>query len=115
MNVRAPRGQALQPLVTELGAGDRAALALALEGSGSVVLLDDGLAHRHAKLLGLRITGTLGVLLKAKRVGLLAGVAPAIERLTALRFRLDPATRAAVLGLAGESAQGPGHEEGGGS
>lgn len=103
-SIRAPREQALLPLVTELGAGEREAPALALEQSGSVIIIDDGLARRYARLLGLRMTGTLGVLLKAKGVGLLAEVAPSIERLTALRFRLDPATRAAVLALAGESA-----------
>ena len=54
-------------------------------------------------MLNLALTGTLGVLLKAKETGLLPAVAPVLERLEHLRFRLDPETRQAVLRLAGEA------------
>jgi len=53
-------------------------------------------------MLGLRVTGTLGVLLHAKRSGLVAAVAPLLDRLGDLRFRLATHTRAAFLRLAGE-------------
>lgn len=65
ISVRAVREQALLPLVTDLGTGEREALALAVEVGDSLLLLDDALARRHARLLGLSFTGTLGVLLKA--------------------------------------------------
>jgi len=52
--------------------------------------------------LKLKLTGTLGVLLKAKETGLLPALAPVLERLQDLRFRMDPETRQAVLRLAGE-------------
>lgn len=61
-----------------------------------------GLARRHARLLGLTITGTLGVLLRAKNEGFLPAVAPVVDKLEQLGFRLAPETRAAVLRLAGE-------------
>jgi predicted nucleic acid-binding protein len=60
------------------------------------------LARRYARLLNLTLTGTLGVLLKAKETGLLPAVAPVLDRLQKLRFRLDAETRQAVLRLAGE-------------
>lgn len=41
---------------------------------------------------------------KAKQSGYLSSVAPILDRLDALRFRLDPITRVAVLKLAGETA-----------
>lgn len=77
-------------------------LTLGLEIPQAVLVLDDALARRVAEAVGLRFTGTLGLLLDAKRNGLLTGVSPAIEALTAAGFRLSRATRAAILGLAGE-------------
>jgi predicted nucleic acid-binding protein len=53
--------------------------------------------------LHLTATGTLGVLFKAKETGHLPAVAPVLDRLEYLRFRLDPETRRAVLELAGEA------------
>lgn len=101
--LREPRSQAVLPLMIDLGPGEVAVLVLALESPDAVVILDDGLARRHARRLGLRLTGTLGLLLDTKRAGQIAAVAPILDDLHALRFRLDPTTRLAVLRLAGES------------
>ena len=86
-----------------LGAGEREVLALGAETPDSLVILDDALARRYARLLNLTLTGTLGVVLKAKETGLLPAVAPVLDRLQTLRFRIDPDTRQAVLRLAGEA------------
>jgi predicted nucleic acid-binding protein len=43
-------------------------------------------------------------LLDAKRAGLIPKVTPLLDQLDALRFRLAPHTRAAVLKLAGEES-----------
>lgn len=101
--LREPRSQAVLPLMVDLGPGETAVLALALESRDAVAILDDGLARRHAERLGLRFTGTLGLLVDAKRAGHVDAVAPLLDALQTLRFRLDPATRLAVLRLAGES------------
>ena len=87
----------------ELGAGERAALALALEACESLVLLDDAAARAAAKQLGLSTTGTLGLLLLAKEQHLLASVAPNITSLEDRGFRITEAVRRQVLQLAGES------------
>ena len=102
IRIRQPVGQLLLPIVADLGAGEREVLALGTEKPESLVVLDDGLARRYARLLNLRLTGTLGVLLKAKEAGLLPAVAPALDRLETLRFRMDAETRQAVLKQAGE-------------
>jgi hypothetical protein len=83
------------------GAGEREVLALAAETPGTTLIIDDGLARRYAETLRVRFTGTAGALVKAKRQGLDA-VAPVLDHLAALRFRLDAQTRAAVLRLVGE-------------
>jgi len=96
-----PPAPEILPLAPDLGPGERSALAIAAT-RGLLVILDDALARRHAGLLGLRCTGTLGILIQAKRKGHLPTVRPLLDRLESLRFRLDPATRASVLELAGE-------------
>ncbi|HXG65668.1 MAG TPA: DUF3368 domain-containing protein [Blastocatellia bacterium] len=102
VTIRSPASAVALPLVTDLGPGETEVLALALESSDAVVILDDHLARQVAETLGIRLTGTLGVLLDAKRRGLVSAIAPLLDQLQSLRFRLSPHTRAAVLTLAGE-------------
>lgn len=102
MTVKRPQGQALLPLVPDLGPGEREAIALAIETNDSLLILDDALARKHAQLLGVAMTGTLGVLLKAKQTGHLKAVESALDHLEALGFYLDATTRSAVLKLAQE-------------
>jgi len=99
----APAEVARDALV-DLGPGEREVLVLARHRAGSLVVLDDLLARRYASILGVRMTGTLGVLLRAKRSSLLPAIEPLIGQLQQSGFRLDPRTRAAVLALAGEAA-----------
>jgi hypothetical protein len=90
------------PLAAGLGTGEREVLALAMELDSPLVILDDALARRFAQRLSLTLTGTLGLLLKAKQQGRIEQVSPYLDRLKALRFRLDASTRAGILELAGE-------------
>jgi len=100
--IRRPVGEVALPLITDLGPGETEVLLLGLEMRQAVVVLDDALARRVAEALALRLTGTLGLLLDAKRAGLVPAVGPLLDQLQALRFRLAPHTRAAILKLAGE-------------
>jgi hypothetical protein len=102
VTIRRPTSAAAVPLVTDLGPGEAEVLMLALEARDAIVVLDDALARRAAAMLGLRVTGTLGLLLDAKRAGLIPAIAPILDQLHALRFRLASHTRSAVLALAGE-------------
>ncbi len=88
----------------ELGRGETDALNLALElpAGEAVVILDDARAREAAGRLGLKFTGTLGVLLDAKRAGLIPALEPYLDRLDALGFRLARQTRSVVLKLSGE-------------
>ncbi|MFB2876285.1 DUF3368 domain-containing protein [Floridanema aerugineum] len=103
VNIRQPRDLLiLSPVADILGAGEQEAIALAVEIPDSLVILDDGLARRYAKTLGVQFTGTLGVILKGKQSGYLSEIMPVLDRLDSLGFRLDSSTRASVLRLAGE-------------
>ncbi len=102
VSVRTPVSKSAIPLVTDLGAGETEVLALALESTDCVAVLDDALGRRVATMLGIRLRGTLGLLLDAKKAGLITAVTPLLGQLQVLGFRLSPQTRSAVLGLAGE-------------
>jgi predicted nucleic acid-binding protein len=100
--LRRPASESALPLITDLGPGEAEVLLLALEFRDSTVILDDGLARQVAQAMEIRLTGTLGLLLDAKRRGLVASIAPFLEWLQELRFRLASSMRGAVLKLAGE-------------
>ena len=101
--VRPVRDRTLLPLVTHLGDGEKEVLALGLETQDALLLLDDRDARRYARTLELEITGTLGLLLRAKERGILDAVQPVLDRLQALRFRLNVRMREMVLKRAGET------------
>lgn len=54
--------------------GEASAFALALELSDCMVILDDRKARNFARNLNIKITGTLGILVKAKRKGIIKGI-----------------------------------------
>jgi predicted nucleic acid-binding protein len=67
-----------------------------------VVILDDGVGRRVAELLKIPLTGTLDLLVAARRKGLIPSVSALLDKLDHLRFRVLSETRLAVLRLAGE-------------
>jgi len=68
--------------------GESSAIALALEVDGAVLIVDDMEARQFALSLGLRITGTLGVLIRAYRQGIIADLSAVISRLKENGFHL---------------------------
>lgn len=79
-------------VITGLGPGEAQVLALALEEPGSLVILDDGFARAEARARHIRLTGTAGVLLKAKQEGYIPAIAPLLDRLRQFGFRLSTTT-----------------------
>ena len=62
LNIRNPPEKSIAEITHEIDEGERAALAIALELHAELVLLDGAAGRRAAVSLGLRITGTIGVL-----------------------------------------------------
>jgi predicted nucleic acid-binding protein len=85
-----------------LGAGESAALAVALEQPDSEVVLDDLAARKTAQTLGLPFQGTLGLILVAKRLGMVAEVKPVLEQLRGLGMYLSDYLVDQTLAQAGE-------------
>jgi predicted nucleic acid-binding protein len=72
-----------------LGPGETAVLAMSLERKSSAVVLDDAAARNCAKTLGLEVIGTLGVILRAKRKGLIPSAAELLKKLRKVGLHLD--------------------------
>jgi predicted nucleic acid-binding protein len=102
VQVQAPVAVQVWRVASTLGAGEREALGLGLATPNALLLLDDGHARRFGQLLGLRMTGTVGALARATREGLVPCLAPLLDRLDALGFRLSAQARAMALTLVGE-------------
>ncbi len=87
-----------------LGVGEQAAIAYAHTCRNCLVGLDDLRARRLAESLGLRVVGTLGVLLRAKRAGLIPAVRSLLDAVVAQGFHLAPELYQDVLRLADEAS-----------
>lgn len=66
---------------TQLHDGEVEVMILAKEIAADVVIIDDANAKKHAKYLGLPVTGTLGVLVKAKQKGYIDELKPILQRM----------------------------------
>lgn len=85
-----------------LDQGEAEVLALAEEREARLTILDEKKARRYAERMGLRLTGTLGVLLLAKEAGLIESVGTWISKLQEAGLFLSPGLVQATLTIAGE-------------
>lgn len=103
LNIVNPKSTPSEWLALDLGAGEIAAMALALENSDRVVLLDDMLARRTAQVAGLQVWGTLKVLLEAKSKNLIEKIEPHVTKLSDSGMWVSAEVKQRILTLAGES------------
>jgi predicted nucleic acid-binding protein len=104
VSVRVPSGRSSVPTLRgRLGAGEREAIALAVAINAEAIVLDDLPARRAAEAAGLSVVGTLGLLLEAKRKGVLDAIRPELDKLLASSFFLSEQLYDKLLRLAGES------------
>jgi len=91
-------------LRAELDEGEAEAIVLAYEMGAGVVLLDERDARRTAERMGLRVLGTVGILVWAKRTGRVESLRADLDALVGRgRFRLSQALRDRALREAGEA------------
>jgi predicted nucleic acid-binding protein len=75
-------------LETQVDKGEASAIALATEYDNVLLLLDDLKARKLATKLNFKITGTLGIIHKAKQMELIEFVKPLIDKLLSTDFRI---------------------------
>jgi len=76
-------------LAWDLGAGETAVLSYALSKPGWTVILDDAAARKCARSFGLRLKGTLAVVILAKQRGSIPSATDVLRSLLNTGFRLD--------------------------
>ena len=85
-----------------LGQGESEAIILYSEKNADFLLCDDKKAKKFAQSFGVKVIGSLGILLKAKESGLISEIMPLIELLKESRIFIDDKTYALVLMMAGK-------------
>ncbi|MEA2059286.1 MAG: DUF3368 domain-containing protein [Thermodesulfobacteriota bacterium] len=81
IKTKTPSSQLVQPLTILVDAGEAQAIALAQTTPDCTILLDDARARKIAARLNLKQIGTIGLLLRAKRMGLVKKIKSHIETL----------------------------------
>ena len=83
-------------------AGEAEAIALAMVHPGSLLLIDDSAGRAWAVRQGVRCLGTAGLLLRARRWGLVPSLGAELRRLREHGLFLHPQVMATLLAAAGE-------------
>ena len=84
-------------------AGEAESIQLALEQNAHLLIIDDRKGRKIAKSRDIRIIGTGGILISAKKAGLLAKVSPVLNELANVGYRLSPGLCKRIIELANES------------
>jgi Predicted nucleic acid-binding protein, contains PIN domain len=96
------RDDVLRRVDKAMGAGERAAIAIALDLGADLVVLDDERGRREARRHGLDVTGAIGVLIEAKEQDLVSSLRRELDRLVEAGLWVDEALYDRVLREYGE-------------
>jgi len=97
--------KAVEYLELMVDKGEAETIVLAEELNVDTVLIDDLVARKIAKLRGLNVIGTIGVLLDAKEKGLLPALKPLLDELLKKRIRISKDLYNHALELANEKRE----------
>jgi predicted nucleic acid-binding protein len=86
----------------DLDEGEAEAIVLASEIEADLILLDEKLGRFHAKHTGLKVTGTIGILTKAKNEGFIYKLKPFLDELTDQGVWISEKLKGEILKKAGE-------------
>lgn len=87
----------------KLELGESEAIALALELQADFLLIDEKEGRAIASQEGIQVIGVLGILIRAKEIGLIDAIAPLLELLiNQVGFWIAENTRQRILKMAGE-------------
>lgn len=103
IEIRPVRDTTLQEVFKEtVDPGEASAIALAMETSNGVLIIDDLKGRKLATKMALSFMGTLGLLVKAKEYGVITSVKPYLDRIQATNFRISSSLVDLVLEKTGE-------------
>ena len=90
-------------VTAKLEAGESEAIVLALSLKATQIILDERAARRYAKARHLPVIGTLGILLQAKRKGLIPSVQQPMDKLIKFGLHIHPTVYQTILRSADEA------------
>ncbi|MDR3251025.1 MAG: DUF3368 domain-containing protein [Tannerella sp.] len=103
IEIKAVTNKKYQQLIERiLDKGESSAIALSMELGDVLLIIDDLKARKEAKRLGLKITGTLGLLFAAKQKGFIPVLKPYFDKLQSFDFRISPLIVRELLILSNE-------------
>lgn len=76
-------------LEKEIDQGEISAILLALETPSSLLIIDDQKGRRVAQRLNIKLSGTLGLFLKAKQMGVIKKISPILDKIRMTNFRIN--------------------------
>lgn len=86
----------------KLDLGESEAIVLANTINADLIIIDEHKARKIAKDIGLKVTGTLGILVEAKKQGLLTELKPLLDKLIKNNIRISKRLYMDILDLIGE-------------
>lgn len=84
--------------------GEAESILLAQEMNAEIILIDEKKGRRIAKELGFNVIGLVGILIQAKKMGLISELKPELTKLTSLlEFRMSKQLIEFALNEVGEN------------
>jgi len=98
-----PRDKHYQSILEiDLYKGEASAIALMLELDDAILIIDDLKGRKLAEKLGFKFSGTLGLLLKAKQIGIIKSIKPVLDKIRLTNFRFSEKLFTDILNQAKE-------------
>jgi uncharacterized protein len=98
IEVRGVKGKlAVEVLLTELDPGEAETIILASEINASLVIIDEEKGASVATITGLKVIGTVGILILANKIGKLDSLKGALDQLKKNKFRISDEVYQMVL------------------
>ncbi|MEI6205241.1 MAG: DUF3368 domain-containing protein [Desulfuromonadales bacterium] len=93
---------AMASILLELDRGERNTISTAIDMRADRIIIDEKIGRNIADYLGLQVTGTLGILLKAKTSGLIPSFSEAARLMVERGIHYNPKLVERLVRVAGE-------------
>lgn len=103
VEVKNPSSSLDKGLSGYLDSGEATSIALASEQEDSLLIIDEIKGRKAAKEMGVTITGSLGILVTAKKKGHIQAIKPIIEKIQETNFRISKELVDRVLQIVDEA------------